>query len=192
VVFLRDQPQFRFATLYPGGIAFSRDSGHSWMSLDVTNADPNQQPIELPQSAFYDWRPNMLGNSSVYVALQGKGVKRIDGRFATLQQGTFKFCPSCVTSISMGEPHNVSVHVNTLDMDVPLRPAPDGLYQGSILFDVAKLRTLDYYFIVDGRVVPGGRREITDDELRHGVALFTNPLLMPVMTPRGQPQTDLN
>jgi hypothetical protein len=188
MVFLRDKPQFRFATLYPGGVAFSRDSGHSWMSLDVTNADPNQQPIELPQSAFYDWRPNMLGNSSLYVALEGKGVKRIDGPFATLQLLTVKFCPSCVPA-PVGKPHDVSIHVNTLGIDVPLRPrpAPDGLYEGSILFDVAKLRTLDYFFIVNGRVVPGGRHTITDDALRHGVAVLTN-----ASDGDRQPQMDLN
>ena len=52
--------------------------------LNATNSQPSQQPIELPQSAFYDPSVNAAGNSSLYVALEGKGVKRIDAPFATL------------------------------------------------------------------------------------------------------------
>ena len=77
-------PQLRFAILYPGGVAFSGDGGDSWIPLNATNSQPSQQPIELPQSAFYDPSVNAAGNSSLYVALEGKGVKRIDAPFATL------------------------------------------------------------------------------------------------------------
>src|ERR1700691_1049761 len=88
-------PQVRFAMLYPGGVAFSGDSGKDWIPLNATNALPSQQPIELPQSAFYDPNVNAAGNSSLYVALEGKGVKRIDAPFATLAS-----MPSCTSVLS--------------------------------------------------------------------------------------------
>jgi hypothetical protein len=87
MLFPAGQPQMRFAILYPGGVAFSGDSGATWLPLNATNAAASQQPIELPQSAFYDQTVNAFGNSSLYVALQGKGVKRMDGPYITLGSG---------------------------------------------------------------------------------------------------------
>jgi len=74
--FSREAPDIRVATLYPGGVAFSNDGGLTWTSLDINSADPSMQPIELPHSAFYDHR-----TSTLYVAFEGKGVKRIDLAF---------------------------------------------------------------------------------------------------------------
>jgi hypothetical protein len=87
MAFSRDAPDIRVATLYPGGVAFSSDDGLSWTPLDVTNAG-SSEPIELPISAFYDPRPNPDGTSALYVALQGKGVKRVDlATFACVRAG---------------------------------------------------------------------------------------------------------
>jgi hypothetical protein len=81
------QSEMRFAILYPGGVAFSNDAGETWIPLNGTNARPEEQPIELPASAFYDPTINLSGDSSLYVALAGKGVKRLDAPFATLGFG---------------------------------------------------------------------------------------------------------
>jgi hypothetical protein len=88
-------PNVRFAVLYPGGVAFSGDGGKTWMPLNATNAQASAQPIELPQSAFYDPNVNAAGNSSLYVALEGKGVKRIDAPFASLGS-----LPNCTSTLS--------------------------------------------------------------------------------------------
>jgi hypothetical protein len=61
--FVRGYPEIRVATIYPGGVAFSRDGGHSWIPHDVTNAQPTEQPIELPHSAFYDPEPTSTQNA---------------------------------------------------------------------------------------------------------------------------------
>lgn len=87
MIFPPSQPQMRFAILYPGGVAFSGDSGNTWQPLNATNAAAALQPVELPQSAFYDPTPNASGNSSLYVALEGRGIKRIDAPFVTLGSG---------------------------------------------------------------------------------------------------------
>ena len=95
MVFPAGQPQMRFAVLYPGGIAFSSDAGNSWIPLNATNAQDSLQPIEMPQSAFYDPTVNSFGDSSLYVALEGKGVKRIDAPFATMTS-----VPGCTSALS--------------------------------------------------------------------------------------------
>jgi hypothetical protein len=95
MVFPAGQPQMRFAVLYPGGIAFSSDAGNSWIPLNATNAQASLQPIEMPQSAFYDPTVNSAGDSSLYVALEGKGVKRIDAPFATMTS-----VPGCTSALS--------------------------------------------------------------------------------------------
>lgn len=87
MVFPPGQPLLRFAVLYPGGLAFSRDSGTHWISLDVTNSASLPQLIEAPHTAFYDPSVNAAGNSSLYVALAGRGVVRVDAPFATLEAG---------------------------------------------------------------------------------------------------------
>ena len=87
VNFNRDHPEIRVAALFPGGIAFSRDYGQHWIPLHVTNADPFGSPpvydlIEMPHSVFYDPEPNVLTNApSIYLAVQGRGVIRVDGPF---------------------------------------------------------------------------------------------------------------
>ncbi|MGA7414779.1 MAG: hypothetical protein WBW33_30195, partial [Bryobacteraceae bacterium] len=97
MVFPPGRPQMRFAVLYPGGVAFSSNSGEGWISLNATNAQPSEQPIELPQSAFYDPGLNSAGESSLYLALEGKGVKRIDARFAQMVSSPAN--PVCTASI---------------------------------------------------------------------------------------------
>lgn len=95
MVFPAGEPQMRFAVLYPGGIAFSSDAGNSWIPLNATNAQDSLRPIEMPQSAFYDPTVNSVGESSSYVALEGKGVKRIDAPFATMTS-----VPGCTSALS--------------------------------------------------------------------------------------------
>jgi hypothetical protein len=88
MLFPPGQSKLRFAVLYPGGVAFSRDGGATWMDLNIANAmGKSLQLMPMPHSAFYDPNLNAAGNSSLYVALEGRGVIRLDAPFATLGSG---------------------------------------------------------------------------------------------------------
>jgi len=174
MVFVRDQPNLRVAVLYPGGVAFSRDSGANWIPLDVTNASPADQPVELPNSAFYDPTPNPItGDTSLYIALEGKGVKRVDGPFARLEAGRLTYCPSCVPNPAAAV-RSVRAYVPVLDESIPLRLGIDGIWRGDVLFDSGKLPALDYYFMVDGQRTAVFHHRLTHDEAESGVAVLSN------------------
>jgi hypothetical protein len=90
--FDRTNSNIRIAALYPGGIAFSSDSGINWVPLNVTNnsaSNQPQNPIELPTSLFLDDTPNPLTlQPSLYVALRSRGLIRFDGRFPNTSPST--------------------------------------------------------------------------------------------------------
>ncbi len=172
MVFLRDDPEIRFAALYPGGVAFSRDEGKHWMALDATDASASHQPIELPQSAFYDPSINLFGNSSLFVALQGKGLERIDAPYATLEGGQLVFCPSCVHLV--GEIHQIQALVSGADGAVSLGLGADGMWRGSVLFDVAHTDDVAYVFLVDGVPTRRYHHEITRTERNSGLAVLSS------------------
>ena len=140
----------RVAVLYPGGVAFSRDGGNNWIPLNVTSALPSQQPIELPHSAFYNAAVNASGNSSLYIALEGKGVKRVDGPFATLGSFILTICLPCVNPNFVGL-LNPSVGVVSNGQLIPLTLGADGYYHGNLLFDTAKVSTISYHFMINGQ-----------------------------------------
>jgi len=176
MVFLRDHPEIRVAVLYPGGVAFSRDGGHDWIPLDVTHAQAAQQPIELPNSAFYDPQPNFLnGLTSLYVALAGRGLKRVDGPFATLEGGQVVFCPTCTAGGgSFAGDAEVRVVVGALGVSERLRRGADGLFRGTVLFDSAQLTSFDYHFEVNGSSTRSLRLNLTRAEIASGVTTLTN------------------
>jgi hypothetical protein len=81
IVFVPDHPELRFAVLDPAGIAVSHDGGQNWISI----AWPADSPVDRPDAAFYDPTINpATGTPSLYVALHGHGVVRIDASFSTL------------------------------------------------------------------------------------------------------------
>jgi hypothetical protein len=175
IVFVRGHPEIRIAVLYPGGLAFSRNKGLNWIALNATHALPAEQPIELPDTAFYDPWPNPNGNSSIFVALQGKGLKRLDGPFSTLEAGGIVYCPFCAGAPRpRGEVREVSALIDNLNTKVSLRRDPDGLYRGTILFDSAKVRELRFQFFVDDQSTPVYTHTLTDTERSSGVATLSN------------------
>jgi hypothetical protein len=175
VIFLRDDPKIRFAVLYPGGLAFSRDGAKTWIALDgFNNNHPSQQPIELPMSAFYsplydpDPYNNIFGLSCLYVGFQGAGIQRFCYRFATLEGGQFVVgCPACSADTTL------KVSVPALDKVISLDRGRDGLFHGTVLFDSATVRTLSYQFLVDGRPGPLFTHTLTDEERQGGLAVLT-------------------
>jgi hypothetical protein len=181
VNFVRDHPEIRVAALFPGGVAFSRDYGHHWLALNVTNAQPFGNPltydlIEMPTAVFYDPQPNpATGQPSIYVAIQGKGVKRVDGPFLTLVSGQVVFCTACVAGGgSIAGDAEVKIFVGALGTSVPLHLGSDGLFHGSVLFDSAKITSFDYHFDVNGNPTRSFRVNLTPAEIASGVTTLTN------------------
>src|SRR5260370_36627782 len=84
------------ALLSPGGVAFARDSGKHWIaiqgpwsygrSFSSGPADLGSVfPFVLPYSGFYDDTEDPIRHtSSLYVALRGRGIVRVDAPFAKL------------------------------------------------------------------------------------------------------------
>jgi len=176
VIFLRDDPTIRFAVLYPGGLAFSRDGAKTWIALDgFNNNHPSQQPVELPMSAFYspsyDPYPslNFLGLSCLYVGFEGAGIQSFCYRFATLEGGQFVVgCPICSDDTTL------KASVPALDKVISLDRGRDGLFHGTVLFDSAAVRTLSYQILVDGRPGPLFTHTLTEQERESGLAVLTD------------------
>ncbi len=172
MVFPPGQPLIRIAVLYPGGLAFSRDGGADWIPLDATNAGSTSELIEPPHTAFYDPMINIAGNSSVYVALAGRGVTRVDAPFATLMAGQIIYHPP---GGLRGRRISVAARVRPLDMAIPLHPDGEGAFTGTALFDSAKIHFLQVQFIVNGRTAEVVNQQLTRAERGRGVAKLANP-----------------
>jgi hypothetical protein len=165
MVFVRDHPEVRIAVLYPGGLAYSRDGGGDWIPLNVTNELPAAQPIELPHAALYDGRINPAGNSSIFVALQGKGVMRVDGPFATLEAAEIKFHAGFLRA-----PGIVMAQSTQLGQTIQLQRGSDGTYDGSMLFDSRKINSFSVQITINGSPAETISHVLTTDEVRRGVA----------------------
>jgi hypothetical protein len=181
VNFVRDHPEIRVAALFPGGVAFSRDYGHHWLALDVTNAQPFGNPptydlIEMPTAVFYDPQLNpATGQPSIYIAIQGKGVKQVDGPFPTLISAQVVFCTACEAGGgSIAGDAVVKIFVGALGTSVPLHLGSDGLFHGNVLFDSAKITSFDYHFEVNGKPTRSFRANLTPAEIASGVTTLTN------------------
>jgi len=100
MIFDRNHPNYRFALLSPGGAAFSRDSGKHWIAIQgpwsygrSSGSGSGEMtlpfPFVLPISGFYDDTEVVptRHTSSLYVALRGRGIVRVDAPFAKLGVG---------------------------------------------------------------------------------------------------------
>ena len=158
------------AALWPGGVAFSRDAGKHWLPLDVTNVSYlSTELYELPFSLFYDPEPNpATGAPSLYVAANGKSIKRVDGPFPSLVSSLVEICPTCL-GLRIGRKSQVVVVINKLDARLPLHQDYDGFYRGRLLFDSAALSTFAYHFEVDGETTASISHTLSDAERSAGV-----------------------
>jgi hypothetical protein len=193
--FDRRDPSIRVAATYPGGLALSRDGGAHWIALNVTHNVsyttallPNGRsillrvwrPVEIPQSVFYDDQVG-IGTPSIYMALDGNSIKRVDGPFSSLQALNFSICAPCLgisafdlARRSRRDPIHVSAVFSNIQAVVPLSVGDDGLYHGSLLFDSSKLSALTYHLEVDGNSTPQLYYKLSDAVRKTGVALLNN------------------
>jgi len=172
IAFDFSDPNARVAALYPGGVAFSRDAGKHWIALDVTNnrVSTANSPIDLPSTALYDPAPNPnTGYPSIYLALEGRGVKRLDGPFPTLGSAQ-AICTICSQTL----PATGWVIVNSLQIRVPLQRDSDGVYRANVPFNMANVKTLSYYFLMDGQTSLRFTHTISAAERRSGTLILSD------------------
>ena len=171
MVFDRENPKLRIAALTPGGVAISRDSGRHWLPLLVTNNGPfDNGPPEFPFSLFYDTTLNpSTGHPSLYVALAGKSVKRVDGPLLSATSGDIAICRICASGIFGPRPKKISIVLDSPQGGFALRADAHGNFRGSFLLDPQATPSIAYHFDVDGRQSPGQVHHISADERRDGV-----------------------
>ena len=173
MVFDQSHPEIRVAALWPGGVAFSRDAGKHWLPLDVTNS--SYLSTELYQSVFslfYDPQPNPTTKAaSIYLALSGGSIKRVDGPFPSLTLGLVAICHTCLGS-QIGNRSQIVAVVDTLDARLPLHQDRDGFYRGRLLFDSAKVSTLTYRLEIDGNPTASISHTISSLERDAGVLVL--------------------
>lgn len=171
MVFVPGHPKIRVAVTLPGGVAFSRDSGRHWIDLDVTDSgtsflskrDP--EPIKSVAGAFYDPSLNPQTNeASIYLALRGGGVERVDGPYSRL--GGILYDVNCVPCLGK----TVSITDLTTDTNVPLTSFPDGRFRATeLLGSLTGISTLQYQLVIDGSVTGTQTAQVSSDSLRSGV-----------------------
>lgn len=135
--------KMRFATLHPGALAFSRDDGANWMPL------PALGDLDRPFGAWYD--PTLHPTRkvpSLYVALHGHGLIRLDAPFPTLGAITFE-----LNGVPNGKPGPRARLVaidETTGQSTSLAPYADGVYRGVELYDTAKVpaTTIRYRYAI--------------------------------------------
>jgi hypothetical protein len=134
-----DHMNVRVATSEFGGLAFSRDSGHDWMALNVTdNALSTNSPLTREvNSVFYDGSYAKYESHFVpviYAALHGNSMMSVSGPFPTLEQITLVVPKSTTVAI-----RSVEVVVSSgPSATVPLQRNADGSFSGTFLFDYTK------------------------------------------------------
>lgn len=176
-------PQARVAAMLYGGIAFSRDSGHHWMALDVTDNNHflSDNLTEAVDSVFIDGETRLSGvptnDQVIYAALHGRGLIRVQGPFRDLVSVNFTFNPagtSCASAPVGTEKQSqcVQVVIPSLSQTLQLRKDPDGNFRGSLLLSTpATLSPLVYTFIAAGKSEPISLTYIfTSSDLNTGVA----------------------
>ena len=85
VLFSRDHPGLRIAILFPGGVGISRDGGETWSALGSLrggslNVGTLRELLAYPYSGYLDTSSG-TNRFSLYLAIRGRGLIRIDGQF---------------------------------------------------------------------------------------------------------------
>lgn len=170
VAFNRGDPTIRVAVLWPGGVAFSRDAGSTWIPLQGAT-----ELLDRPRSAFYDPAINPQTNTpSLYVALHGHGLVRLDAPFATLVGLNFELR-------GLGPDRTVFAIDDTTGLATELFAGADGVYRGTELFDsrvVTPARhTYRYRIINAGVETPSYSHTLSSGEIAVGSSTTSDTLV---------------
>ncbi len=172
-------PKIRVAALWYGGIAFSRDGGHHWMALDLTDNNHlvSNNLTQQVASCFFDGETHGTGTKKppipgpdqhIYAGLAGQSIRSILGPFKSLESLNFTYKSTTIN------PTHVSVNILNppLHQTIPLYLDKDGggAFRGSLLFDWKKVLTVNYQYVVDGMLIAPESHTLTVDETTDGVA----------------------
>ncbi len=158
VLFSDKAPEMRVAILFPGGVAFSRDSGRHWIPItdqlsglgQLTNVRQLSDLIAHPYSGFFDADADPhRGHSSLYLALRGRGIVRLDGPFATVEQLEFEFDPQRRLAHAGRSPEKAVAINESTGVITELHPGTDGIYRGTEILDAAGYATIRYRIVAD-------------------------------------------
>lgn len=171
VVFDRDHPNIRVVALWFGGVVFSRDAGKNWIPLLVTNDDIfDNGPPEFPFSLFYDTQLNpKTGHPSLYIALLGKSIKRVDGPLLDVTAGRIAICQICTGGFIGPQPKLIKLILDSPSGTIFLTKDIRGIYRGTFLLDPNKTRTITYHFDIDGKRKRRFTHTISPQEQANGV-----------------------
>lgn len=156
----------RVALLFPGGVAASADGGRTWLPIhdnwhgtgSLTGVTRLSDLLAYPMSGFLvpsSWRPNGLVGSSLYLALTGRGLVRLDFTAPTTIQQVFPldicFVINCPV---LGNPAEAYVVDETTGVRSQLKVLTDTLY----LAQESKLdldaNGVTFHYEVDKTVTP--------------------------------------
>jgi len=170
VVFDRNHPNIRAVALF-GSVVFSRDAGRHWIPLLVTNDGPlDNGPPEWPFSLFYESQPNpRTGHPSLFVALVGKSIKRVDGPLLDVTAGRIAICQICATGLFGPRPKLISLVLDAPRGTIPLKRDARGDFRGTLLLDAGKTPSITYHFDVDGKETPTFTHRIAAGERDDGM-----------------------
>lgn len=169
LVFDRDDPNLRFAVLTPGGVAFSRDGGGHWAAVEGATALRPTDPVGLPYSGFYESTPDpKTKRPSLYVALLGRGILRVQAPYARLEVITFEYCSSCVPGLR--DVHKVVAVDSTTKKSLSLHRDSDGKWHGAELVDPRLTPRISYAFRVRGHHESERFHVLGRDERQTGAA----------------------
>jgi hypothetical protein len=186
------KPEIRVAAMFYGGIAFSRDRGHDWIALDVTDNNHlacwpsppcflvGNNLTQIVASVFFDGEthgtkkpkkklPIPGPDQIIYAGLRGQSMRMVIGPFRDLMSMNFTYKPK-------GTPAQVSVKILTkgLQQFIPLRLGTDKLFHGSLLFDWKTTASVQYQYLGDGAPTAPETRPLSSSEETDGVANVSN------------------
>jgi hypothetical protein len=169
-------PKVRVAAMFYGGIAFSRDSGKHWISLDITDNNHlvTNNLTQIVTSVFFDGETHGKGTKKppiptpdqrIYFSLKGQSIRAVLGPFLNLESLNF--------SLKLSGTHVVEVHVATPAFTHTIRLYQDtatGEYRGSLLYDYATAAKVNFQYTVDGAPGYTGSHVLKAAETTAGVA----------------------
>jgi hypothetical protein len=111
------------------------------------------------------------GNASLYLALRGRSMVRLDGPFATLEQVEFEFDPDRMMAHAGRAEEKVVAINETTSMITELHQGAGGIYRGTELMDAAGYSTIRYRIVADGKS-RAFSHTLTSAERTSGIASF--------------------
>ena len=113
----------------------------------------------------------------IYAGLSGQGITKTIGPFQQLMSLNFTYTPKPTGTLAkeckaVNADCKLTVEILTkaLHQSIPLRYGTDGLFHGSLLFDLTTAKSIEYQYVGDGPSTPQPPRFLSTSDLASGVA----------------------